>query len=185
MLIKSAAKRRKLAEEENASSRREPPSRPAPLKTSEFLVADLEEFYKPFPSYRLPLEIGAFLHDEQGRVHMDRSQLATHIQLYTRRPSARARARPHLGSLRSRMPNIQRQQKHAPPGLGIRECLDSRSCARTASCFKPRAALKTPDMQERRGRRGATRRLRKRRGKRTPRPLPAVSLSAPMVIHFL
>ena len=71
VLTKSAAKR--LAEEENASSRREPPSRPAPLKTSEFLVADLEELYKPFPSYRLPLEIGAFLHDEQGRVRMDRS----------------------------------------------------------------------------------------------------------------
>ena len=38
MLTKSAAKRRTLAEE-SASSRREPPSRPAPLKTSEFLVA--------------------------------------------------------------------------------------------------------------------------------------------------
>ena len=42
---------------------------------SEFLVAELEQFYKPCPSYRLPVEIGSFSHDEQGRVRMDRSQL--------------------------------------------------------------------------------------------------------------
>ena len=77
----------------------------------------------------------AFSHDEQGRLMMDRSQLAT-ASYTTRRPSARAPTwTVYEVACRTRRPSRAR----------ARECLDSRPCARTASCFKPRAALKTPD----------------------------------------
>lgn len=45
------------------------------LKTSEFPINNLEDFYKPCPSYRLPLEIGAFSLSEEGKCSLDRSQL--------------------------------------------------------------------------------------------------------------
>ena len=127
--VRPATKRRKLVEEEeNASSRREPPSRPAPLKMSEFLVADLEEFYKPCPSYRLPLEIGAFSHDEQGRLRMDRSQL----QYYAPPVSAR----PHL-DLRVGYEGFAPKTKNT----SINPILAW--IAGHGECFKPRAAHKT------------------------------------------
>ena len=41
----------------------------------EFPVRNLEDFYKPCPNYRLPMEIGSFSHDTKGKVQLDRSQL--------------------------------------------------------------------------------------------------------------
>ena len=41
----------------------------------EFPVRNLEDFYKPCPNYRLPMEIGSFSLDVKGKVRLDRSQL--------------------------------------------------------------------------------------------------------------
>ena len=41
----------------------------------EFPVRNLEDFYKPCPNYRLPMEIGSFSLDVKGKVKLDRSQL--------------------------------------------------------------------------------------------------------------
>lgn len=41
----------------------------------EFPVRNLEDFYKPCPNYRLPMEIGSFSLDAKGKVQLNRSQL--------------------------------------------------------------------------------------------------------------
>ena len=41
----------------------------------EFPVRNLEDFYKPCPNYRLPMEIGSFSLDAEGKVQLDRRQL--------------------------------------------------------------------------------------------------------------
>ena len=51
------------------------PSSNIPLKMAEFPVGNLENFYKPCPNYRLPVEQGAFSLDGEGVCHLDRSQL--------------------------------------------------------------------------------------------------------------
>ena len=50
------------------------PSMPAGF-VCEFPVRNLEDFYKPCPNYRLPMEIGSFSLDAKGKVQLDRSQL--------------------------------------------------------------------------------------------------------------
>ena len=50
------------------------PSMPAGF-VCEFPVRNLEDFYKPCPNYRLPMEIGSFSLDTKGKVQLDRSQL--------------------------------------------------------------------------------------------------------------
>lgn len=50
------------------------PSMPAGF-VCEFPVRNLEDFYKPCPNYRLPMEIGSFSLDTIGKVQLDRSQL--------------------------------------------------------------------------------------------------------------
>lgn len=42
---------------------------------SEFPIRSLEDFYKDCPTYRLPVEIGSFSIDSQGKQLLDRSQL--------------------------------------------------------------------------------------------------------------
>ena len=56
------------------SASRQPPSK-IPLKMAEFPVSNLEDFYKPCPNYRMPVEQGAFSKDGEGAYHLDRSQL--------------------------------------------------------------------------------------------------------------
>ena len=51
-----------------------PPSMPAGF-VCEFPVRNLEDFYKPCPNYRLPMEIGSFSLDAKSQVRLDRSQL--------------------------------------------------------------------------------------------------------------
>ena len=46
-----------------------------PLLKAEFPLHNLEDFYKRCPSYRLPLEIGAFSINGEGELCLDRSQL--------------------------------------------------------------------------------------------------------------
>ena len=46
-----------------------------PSLSSEFPVRGLEDFYKPCPTYRLPMEVGAFSVDGEETLHLDRSQL--------------------------------------------------------------------------------------------------------------
>lgn len=41
----------------------------------EFPVRNLEDFYKPCPNYRLPMEVGSFSLNAKGKVQLDRSQL--------------------------------------------------------------------------------------------------------------
>ena len=41
----------------------------------EFPVRNLEDFYKPCPNYRLPMEIGSFSLDAKGNIQLNRSQL--------------------------------------------------------------------------------------------------------------
>ena len=47
---------------------------PAQIK-AEFPLRSLEDFYKDCPTYRLPVEVGSFSLDNQGKQHLDRSQL--------------------------------------------------------------------------------------------------------------
>lgn len=42
---------------------------------SEFPLRSLEDFYKDCPTYRLPVEVGSFSLDNQGKQHLDRTQL--------------------------------------------------------------------------------------------------------------
>jgi len=55
------------------------PCRPSTGQTralqSEFPLRNLEDFYKACPSYRLPVEIGAFSINEKGQQLLDRSEL--------------------------------------------------------------------------------------------------------------
>ena len=51
-----------------------PPSMPAGF-VCEFPVRNLEDFYKPCPNYRLPMELGSFSLDAKSRVRLDRSQV--------------------------------------------------------------------------------------------------------------
>lgn len=47
---------------------------PSGVKT-EFPIKSLDDFYKPCPTYRLPVELGAFSLDSQGDLKLDRTQL--------------------------------------------------------------------------------------------------------------
>ena len=46
---------------------------------TEFPVRALEDFYKPCPSFRLPIEIGAFSLDHEGEFQLDRTQLRYYV----------------------------------------------------------------------------------------------------------
>lgn len=73
-LLPPSAKRQKQ-EVSNASSKPVNTALQRPSLTSEFPVRGLEDFYKPCPTYRLPMEVGAFSIDGKGTLHLDRSQL--------------------------------------------------------------------------------------------------------------
>lgn len=75
-LFQPSAKRIKIAgetqgvdESETSRDRRSPQTMP------EFRAESLDDFYKPCPNYRLPVELGAFSFDDEGRFCHDRSQL--------------------------------------------------------------------------------------------------------------
>ena len=44
-----------------------------PPKCPDFLVGNLEDFYRPYPSFRQPSEIGFFSFNEKGEMILDRS----------------------------------------------------------------------------------------------------------------
>lgn len=46
---------------------------------AEFPVTSLDDFYKQCPTYRLPVELGAFSLDDNGKVKHDRSQLRYYV----------------------------------------------------------------------------------------------------------
>ena len=60
---------------QGAENAKKPPASKQPLQTAEFPLFNLEDFYKPCPSYRLPVEIGAFSINGTGELRLDRSQL--------------------------------------------------------------------------------------------------------------
>lgn len=74
------AKRPKLSREHSGHGQgtedveKTPASRHSLLK-AEFPLLNLEDFYKPCPNYRLPMEIGAFSINGEGELCLDRSQL--------------------------------------------------------------------------------------------------------------
>lgn len=72
-----AAKRKKITGDaqnvdvESETSRERKTTRMMP----EFRAESLDDFYKPCPNYRLPVELGAFSFDDEGKFCHDRSQL--------------------------------------------------------------------------------------------------------------
>ena len=57
------------------------------VKPAEFPVRNLEGFYKPCPSYRLPVEYGAFSINGEGKFCHDRSQFRYYISHSRPHPS--------------------------------------------------------------------------------------------------
>ena len=52
----------------------------APPKCADFLVSNLEDFYRPYPAFRQPLEVGSFSFDSHGKLLLDRSGLRHYAQ---------------------------------------------------------------------------------------------------------
>jgi hypothetical protein len=46
-----------------------------PPRCSDFVASNLEDFYKPNPPFRLPVEIGCFSFDSNGKMVLDKSGL--------------------------------------------------------------------------------------------------------------
>lgn len=51
-----------------------------PPKCPNFVVSNLEDFYKPNPPFRLPVEVGSFSFDSQGQLVLDKSGLRYYYQ---------------------------------------------------------------------------------------------------------
>lgn len=82
--IKMAAKTKSILSDDSPSPKRSKlhtegetyQQQPKPLgKISDFVVSRLEDFYKPNPPFRLPVEIGSFSFDTKGDLILDRSGL--------------------------------------------------------------------------------------------------------------
>lgn len=74
-----SSKRSKICKEED--SRHQQLARKMSLpKCSDFMVSHLEDFYKPNPPFRLPVEIGSFSFDSEGEMVLDRSGLRYFFQ---------------------------------------------------------------------------------------------------------
>lgn len=65
-------KRPKVYAEDEAQQQQ--PAKPSG-KISDFVVSRLEDFYKPNPPFRLPVEIGSFSFNDKGDLQLDRSGL--------------------------------------------------------------------------------------------------------------
>ncbi len=86
LLPPSTKRPRPNVQDPSNSTRLIPPSKP-PFPSSgsitkdkaEFPVTSLDDFYKNCPTYRLPVEVGAFSLDEEGKTQLDRSQLRYYV----------------------------------------------------------------------------------------------------------
>lgn len=74
-LLPPAAKRKKFSGEGSDSEEQLRERESTMLPMAEFPASSLDDFYKPCPSYRLPLELGAFSFNDKGEFCHDRSQL--------------------------------------------------------------------------------------------------------------
>lgn len=74
----SPAKKIKQANDQEAA-KPIPATRP-PLKCSDFVVTNLENYYKSNPPFRLPTEVGCFSFDEEGRQVLGRGGLRSYSQ---------------------------------------------------------------------------------------------------------
>ena len=72
-----AAKRKKIAggEQQSVDEAETSRERQTTRTMPEFRAESLDDFYKPCPNYRLPVELGAFSFDDEGKFCHDRSQL--------------------------------------------------------------------------------------------------------------
>ena len=60
--------------------RSRPPGAAQQPKCPDFLVGNLEDFYRPYPSFRQPSEIGFFSFDAKGEMTIDRSGIRYYSQ---------------------------------------------------------------------------------------------------------
>lgn len=67
--MRTAGEAQSLDESETSRERKSPQMMP------EFRAEGLDDFYKPCPNYRLPVELGVFSFDDEGKFCHDRSQL--------------------------------------------------------------------------------------------------------------
>lgn len=71
----SLAKKPKLQKEEDEDIPLHHTHKQPVMKCTDFLVSRLEDFYKPNPPFRLPVEIGSFSFDSSGIMVLNRSGL--------------------------------------------------------------------------------------------------------------
>ena len=74
-LLLPVAKRKKITGDARDNSAKRSHGRTTTRTMSEFPASSLDDFYKPCPNYRLPMELGAFSYDAEGAFCHDRSQL--------------------------------------------------------------------------------------------------------------
>ena len=103
-----------------------------PIRKAEFPVSHLEDFYKPCPSYRLPMEVGAFSLNSEGSLVLDRSQL----KYYT--PPSRLNFDLKVG-FDSFVP-----KKENVPANKLNPILSWINS--NGDCFRPRSQPKSPDV---------------------------------------
>ena len=73
-----SSKKIKLTDDEEKDKLHQ--STKAPPKCLDFIVSNLEDFYKPNPPFRLPVEVGSFSFDSQGQLLLDKSGLRYYCQ---------------------------------------------------------------------------------------------------------
>ena len=73
------SKKQKISNVDDALPK-QPTSKPPPPKCSDFVASNLEDFYKPNPPFRLPVEIGHFSFDAKGNMTFDKSALKHYAQ---------------------------------------------------------------------------------------------------------
>ena len=132
-----AAKRKKIAgggqsaADESETSRERKTTRTMP----EFRAESLDEFYKPCPNYRLPVELGAFSFDSEGKFCHDRSQLR-----YYNPPSQMSKLLIQM-DLKVGYNEFVPKEKSAAPDLGP----ILRWISINGHCFRPRSEPLSPN----------------------------------------
>ena len=129
-----AAKRKRISDDGygKEGSERLLHERRSTLNMSEFPASSLDDFYKPCPNYRLPVELGAFSFNSEGAFCHDRSQLR-----YYYPPSQPSRM---VMDLRVGYDRFQPKDSGAPSLEPI-----LRWISLNGHCFKPRTQLLSPN----------------------------------------
>lgn len=102
---------------------------------TEFPVRALDDFYKPCPSFRLPIEIGAFSLDQEGEFQLDRTELRYYVL-----PAHPTRPNFDLNIGFSQFV----PQKHNVPSNKLDPIL--RWISQNGDCFRPRSQPLSPGL---------------------------------------